>query len=206
MFHVPLHFQCIMFRMTKDCIPYQMAHMLHILVRLVSLGLFVFMHFLVSIECALSITILRLYYCHFRSRGQDPSESDAKVAPNHHHQMSACVRFSKIIPSSICTRSQISRKVVSSTALHSSRASRSRTYATYFPGESSASSPSFVKIVECGARDGLQNEPSIVDVQTKVELIERLGDAGLSIIESGSMVSKKGVPQVCPVLLLPLND
>jgi hydroxymethylglutaryl-CoA lyase len=51
-------------------------------------------------------------------------------------------------------------------------------------------------MVECGARDGLQNEPGTVDVRTKVELIERLGNAGLSSIESGAMVSKKGVPQV----------
>lgn len=83
---------------------------------------------------------------------------------------------------------------------HSSRIFLKRNYATHSPGEQTNSSTSgnraFIKIVECGARDGLQNEPNIVDVQTKVELIERLGEAGLSAIESGAMVSKKGVPQV----------
>lgn len=101
--------------------------------------------------------------------------------------MSTCLRYSKIIPTSAC----ISKRLASS-----SPAFRSRAYATHFSGDSSTRSPLFVKIVECGARDGLQNEPTIVDVQTKVELIERLGDAGLSAIESGAMVSKKGVPQV----------
>ncbi|KAG8803528.1 hypothetical protein FRC16_004936 [Serendipita sp. 398] len=61
---------------------------------------------------------------------------------------------------------------------------------------SSVASQRFVKIVECGVRDGLQNEPSIVDVETKVQLLERLAEAGLTAIESGAMVSKKGVPQM----------
>lgn len=65
-----------------------------------------------------------------------------------------------------------------------------RTYATH------QNSANFVKIVECGARDGLQNEPGIVDVTTKVLLIEKLGKAGLKVVESGAMVSKKAVPQV----------
>lgn len=56
--------------------------------------------------------------------------------------------------------------------------------------------PNFVKIVECGARDGLQNEPGIVDVTTKVLLIDKLAKSGLKVIESGAMVSKKAVPQV----------
>jgi hypothetical protein len=58
------------------------------------------------------------------------------------------------------------------------------------------SAASFVKIVECGVRDGLQNEPTIVDVQTKLDLLDRLANAGLIAIESGAMVSKKAVPQV----------
>jgi hydroxymethylglutaryl-CoA lyase len=62
---------------------------------------------------------------------------------------------------------------------------------------SAATGPNqFVRIVECGARDGLQNEPNIVDVETKLELIDRLALAGLKFIESGSMVSKKSVPQM----------
>ncbi|HET9350513.1 MAG TPA: hydroxymethylglutaryl-CoA lyase, partial [Burkholderiales bacterium] len=36
-----------------------------------------------------------------------------------------------------------------------------------------------VRIVEVGPRDGLQNEPGQVPTDVKVELIERLADAGL---------------------------
>lgn len=56
--------------------------------------------------------------------------------------------------------------------------------------------PSSVKIVEVGPRDGLQNEKVAVDVATKVELISRLTDAGLTTIEAGSFVSPKWVPQM----------
>lgn len=45
-----------------------------------------------------------------------------------------------------------------------------------------------VKIVEVGARDGLQNESSIVPTHIKIELIERLSSAGLRHIEAGSFV------------------
>ncbi len=38
--------------------------------------------------------------------------------------------------------------------------------------------PSRVRIFEVGARDGLQNEKQMVPVDIKVELIERLMDAG----------------------------
>lgn len=56
--------------------------------------------------------------------------------------------------------------------------------------------PRSVKIVEVGPRDGLQNEAHLVDVASKVELINRLSDAGFSYIESGSFVSPKWVPQM----------
>ncbi len=56
--------------------------------------------------------------------------------------------------------------------------------------------PSSVRIVEVGPRDGLQNEPFTVPVQKRVELIERLADAGLKTIEAGSFVSPKWVPQM----------
>ena len=56
--------------------------------------------------------------------------------------------------------------------------------------------PEKVKIVEVGSRDGLQNEPGQVPVEAKVELIDRLGAAGLSVIEAGSFVSPKWVPQM----------
>ncbi|MCG8380615.1 MAG: hydroxymethylglutaryl-CoA lyase [Gammaproteobacteria bacterium] len=56
--------------------------------------------------------------------------------------------------------------------------------------------PTHVKIVEVGPRDGLQNEATPITVEQKVTLIERLADAGLSVIESGSFVSPKWVPQM----------
>jgi len=56
--------------------------------------------------------------------------------------------------------------------------------------------PSRVRIVEVGARDGLQNEKSILPAATKVELIDRLGDTGLDTIEATSFVSPKWVPQL----------
>jgi len=56
--------------------------------------------------------------------------------------------------------------------------------------------PVRVRVVEVGPRDGLQNEPSVVPVDTKLELIEALADAGLTTIEAGSFVSPKWVPQM----------
>ncbi|MBO6808563.1 hydroxymethylglutaryl-CoA lyase [Thalassospira sp.] len=56
--------------------------------------------------------------------------------------------------------------------------------------------PSHVKIVEVGPRDGLQNEKAMVPTQTKVELIHRLNDAGLTVIEATAFVSPKWVPQM----------
>jgi len=54
----------------------------------------------------------------------------------------------------------------------------------------------FVKIVEVGPRDGLQNESQPVSVDTKVRLIELLIDAGVQHIEAASFVSPKWVPQM----------
>ena len=56
--------------------------------------------------------------------------------------------------------------------------------------------PKSIRIVEVGPRDGLQNEAVQVSVDTKVELIERLADAGLKAIEAGAFVSPKWVPQM----------
>jgi len=52
--------------------------------------------------------------------------------------------------------------------------------------------PSRVRIFEVGARDGLQNEQQMVPVDVKVELIERLMDAGVSAIETGSSSRPNG--------------
>ena len=56
--------------------------------------------------------------------------------------------------------------------------------------------PSKVTIVEVGPRDGLQNESRALPVETRVELIQLLGEAGLKSIEVGSFVSPKRVPQM----------
>lgn len=56
--------------------------------------------------------------------------------------------------------------------------------------------PRQVKMVEVGPRDGLQNEPQTVPAAVKIELIDRLGAAGLPVIEATSFVSPKWVPQM----------
>ena len=56
--------------------------------------------------------------------------------------------------------------------------------------------PASVRIVEVGPRDGLQNEAMPVSVAARIALIEGLVDAGLKIVESGSFVSPKWVPQM----------
>jgi hydroxymethylglutaryl-CoA lyase len=56
--------------------------------------------------------------------------------------------------------------------------------------------PAAVRIVEVGARDGLQNEKTIVPATAKIELIDRLSATGLRTIEATSFVSPKWVPQL----------
>lgn len=56
--------------------------------------------------------------------------------------------------------------------------------------------PRNVKIVEVGARDGLQNESAEVSTAIKIELIERLAAAGLPAVEAGAFVSPRKVPQM----------
>ncbi|CAD5114659.1 DgyrCDS3709 [Dimorphilus gyrociliatus] len=56
--------------------------------------------------------------------------------------------------------------------------------------------PSFVKVVEVGPRDGLQNEKEIIPTEVKVEFINKLSSSGLSVIECTSFVSPKWVPQM----------
>ncbi|KAJ9537502.1 hypothetical protein OSB04_030235 [Centaurea solstitialis] len=56
--------------------------------------------------------------------------------------------------------------------------------------------PKYVKIVEVGPRDGLQNEKNLVPTSVKIELIHRLLSAGLSVVEATSFVSPKWVPQL----------
>ena len=56
--------------------------------------------------------------------------------------------------------------------------------------------PASARIVEVGPRDGLQNEPDPITTATKLELVERLAQAGHRHIEAASFVSPKWVPQM----------
>jgi len=56
--------------------------------------------------------------------------------------------------------------------------------------------PKKVRIVEVGPRDGLQNEKQEVPAKVKLELIERLADAGLPAVEATAFVSPKWIPQM----------
>lgn len=56
--------------------------------------------------------------------------------------------------------------------------------------------PATVTLVEVGPRDGLQNEAQTIPLQAKLQLIEDLGGAGLTVIEAGSFVNPKWVPQM----------
>nr|XP_019840731.1 PREDICTED: 3-hydroxymethyl-3-methylglutaryl-CoA lyase, cytoplasmic [Bos indicus] len=56
--------------------------------------------------------------------------------------------------------------------------------------------PEYVKIVEVGPRDGLQNEKVIVPTDIKIEFINQLSQTGLSVIEVTSFVSSRWIPQM----------
>src|SRR6187397_3201836 len=56
--------------------------------------------------------------------------------------------------------------------------------------------PKQVTIVEVGPRDGLQNERVHVATADKIEFVNRLSAARLSVIEVSAFVSPKWVPQM----------
>jgi hydroxymethylglutaryl-CoA lyase len=56
--------------------------------------------------------------------------------------------------------------------------------------------PAKVSIVDVGPRDGLQNEKGEVPTAIKLELIERLADAGIRSVEATAFVSPKWIPQM----------
>ncbi|KAL4785171.1 CLN3 protein-domain-containing protein [Aspergillus varians] len=56
--------------------------------------------------------------------------------------------------------------------------------------------PDHVRIVEVGPRDGLQNEKKTIPLETKLQLISKLAQTGLTTIEAGSFVPAKWVPQM----------
>jgi isopropylmalate/homocitrate/citramalate synthase len=53
-----------------------------------------------------------------------------------------------------------------------------------------------VTLCDVGPRDGLQNEPDVLPVETRAELIDRLAAAGLPRIEAVSFVRADRVPQM----------
>ena len=56
--------------------------------------------------------------------------------------------------------------------------------------------PSSVRLCEVGLRDGLQNEKTILSTDEKVELLRGIIDAGFPVIEVGSFMHPKAVPQM----------
>lgn len=56
--------------------------------------------------------------------------------------------------------------------------------------------PSSIRLCEVGLRDGLQNEKNIVSTQDKLALLRGLIDAGFKVIEVGSFMHPKAVPQM----------
>jgi len=56
--------------------------------------------------------------------------------------------------------------------------------------------PVSVTLVEVGPRDGLQNEAKIIPLASKIQLIENLAIAGHNVIEAGSFVNPKWIPQM----------
>lgn len=56
--------------------------------------------------------------------------------------------------------------------------------------------PKKVTICEVGPRDGLQNEDKVLSLEEKVEIINAISDAGYKVIEVGSFMSPKAVPQM----------
>jgi hydroxymethylglutaryl-CoA lyase len=64
------------------------------------------------------------------------------------------------------------------------------------PARPAGSLPAQVTIWEVGARDGLQNEKTIIDLDTKLEFLDRLAKAGLRVLEATSFVNPRWVPQL----------
>jgi hydroxymethylglutaryl-CoA lyase len=56
--------------------------------------------------------------------------------------------------------------------------------------------PSHIQLVEVAPRDGLQAESRTLPTETKLALLERLADAGHTVIETTSFVSPSAVPQL----------
>src|SRR5919205_2305754 len=56
--------------------------------------------------------------------------------------------------------------------------------------------PARVTLCEVGTRDGFQIEPEFIDTEHKIEVVDRLSEAGVPSIEVTSFVHPKVVPQL----------
>ncbi len=56
--------------------------------------------------------------------------------------------------------------------------------------------PKYVTICEVGPRDGFQPEKVIISTEGKIDVINLVTDSGISVIEIGSFVHPKAVPQM----------
>lgn len=56
--------------------------------------------------------------------------------------------------------------------------------------------PSSIRITDVGPRDGLQNEPAMVPIEAKIDLVNRLSNSGVAEVEVTSFVNPKWVPQL----------
>ncbi len=56
--------------------------------------------------------------------------------------------------------------------------------------------PIKINICEVGLRDGMQNEPRIFSTEEKTSIVNRLIESGFKVIELGSFMSPKAVPQM----------
>jgi len=56
--------------------------------------------------------------------------------------------------------------------------------------------PEYVRVVEVGPRDGLQNEKAQVPTEQKIQFIQMLAAAGLPVVEATSFVSPRAIPQL----------
>lgn len=56
--------------------------------------------------------------------------------------------------------------------------------------------PAHITLVEVGPRDGLQNEPWTMPVEHRIALVDALARSGLPVVEVGSFVSPRAVPQM----------
>jgi len=59
--------------------------------------------------------------------------------------------------------------------------------------------PKKIVVCEVGPRDGFQNEKGFIPTEKKVEIINKVADAGFKVIEIGSFVHPKAVPQLIDI-------